>query len=99
MIPLVGFVIGGFGNGVFNSSLGVLIYGRVPAAEQGRAWAAFGLVASVTVLAGYLAGAFAGAGNARWVMLAAGLLPIAASLVTWVASARDPDIGTAPDPA
>ena len=51
------------------------------------------------MLAGYLTGAFVGAGNARWVMLAAGLLPIAASLVTWVASARDPDIVTAPDPA
>lgn len=97
LIPLVGFVIGGFGNGVFNSSLGIVIYGRVAAAEQGRAWAAFGLVASVTVLAGYLGGALAGADNARWLMLAAGLLPIVASLVTWLVPARATVAGPTPE--
>ena len=97
LTPLLGFVVGGFGNGVFNSSIGVVIYGRVAKTEQGRAWAAFGLMASVTVLAGYLGGALAGAGNARWMLLAAGLLPIAASLVTWVAPTRTPVAEPAPE--
>jgi len=49
------------------------------------------------VLAGYLGGALAGAGNARWVMLAAGLLPIVASLVTWVVVARAPAAPITPE--
>jgi hypothetical protein len=80
LVALTGFVLGGVGNRMFNTALGVAIYGRVDPSEQGRAWAAFGLVSSTAVLAGYLVGAVGGASNARWVMLAAGVLPILAAV-------------------
>lgn len=84
-VTIVVFVIGGAANGLFNFGITSAIFQGVQQSEQGRAWSAFGVLASSCTLIGYLAGAVAGATYAREIMLVSGILPAAVGLLTLLA--------------
>ncbi|MEU3017402.1 hypothetical protein ABZ635_08440 [Nocardiopsis sp. NPDC007018] len=66
------FGVGGVCNGVFNTALATAIWTRVAPSEHGRAWAAFRWTVTYCLLAGYVAGALAGTGGARLLVLTSG---------------------------
>jgi hypothetical protein len=84
------FLIGGAANGVFNVALTVTLLERVDDAEQGRAWAAFGMLANTSILAGYLGGAALGKDSARTAMLLAGAVPLLTGAFSWSAGRAGP---------
>lgn len=83
---MVAFALGGAANGSFNVGITTAIFRGVPQEEQGRAWSAFGILAGLCALLGYLTGAAVGAGYARETMFVSGILPALVGLVAALTS-------------
>lgn len=79
-VALAAFVAAGVGLGAKNVLARTLVHERVPAAMHGRAFAAFnGLRNGAELVALALGGALVAAAGARWTLLVAGLVPLAAA--------------------
>jgi MFS family permease len=85
------YLAGGLANGGFNAALNETMLGRIPAHQQGRAWAAFGWIISSCLLVGYMVSGLLGESQARLVMTVSGGLTLLVGLAA--APAR---IGTGP---
>lgn len=81
VVSIVGYAIGGVANGVFNRETGAVIFSVAKPHEQGRAWAAFGLIAYADALLGFLVGGLSGAAHIKAMTLASGIAPAVAGVV------------------
>ena len=78
---LAAFVVGGVGLGAKNVLMRTLVHERVPARQHGRAFAAFnGVRNGAELVALALGGALVAGVGARWTIVMAGVLPLAAAL-------------------
>jgi MFS family permease len=76
------YLVGGVGHGTKNVLLRTLIHTRVPDELRGRAWAAYSAGRNGAELIALVAGGLLVAAiGARWTLLAAGALPVAAATI------------------
>lgn len=103
LVPVVAFalyVVGGLAHGTKNVLVRTLIHERVPASVHGRAYAAYNALRNGAELVALVGGGILVAAlGARWTLLLAGTIPMAAGLVALVVSRRrlsEPAVSGAP---
>ena len=85
-VALTAFVLGGVGLGAKNVLMRTLVHQRVPDRLHGRAFAAYNGIRNAAELAALiLGGALVAAAGARWTLLAAGAIPLAAAIAALAA--------------
>jgi MFS family permease len=80
-VVAVAFLVGGFGNGVHNAALRNVIHTYVPPDHHARAWAYYSLTANVCITAGFVLGTPWGPVSSQVLVVLAGALPLAATLL------------------
>ena len=81
------YLLGGLGNGYFNTALRNVIHARVSSARHGQAWATFTALSQMCIISGYLLGTPFAADHGRVVVLAAGIVPLIVAVAS-IASLR-----------
>lgn len=88
-VAAVAFFVGGLAHGTKNVLIRTLIHERVPGTLHGRAFAAYNALRNSAELVALLAGGLLVAAlGARWTMLLAGAVPMAAGLVALAVTRR-----------
>lgn len=77
---LVGFVVGGFGNGLFNVGMRITVHRHVEASAHGRAWAYYSVLTNTCVAVGYIAGTPTHLVPARPLVVLSGVLGLVAAV-------------------
>jgi Major Facilitator Superfamily len=91
---IAGYAVGGVGHGIKNVLMRTLIQTRIPAAQHGRAFAAYGAARNTAELGALgLGGVLVGAIGAQPALLLAGLGPVVAGLAALAAGRSRPERG------